>query len=425
MPGGSTTGRRSGRRGRSSILYALNAYPDYRLLFYTTVATNGAFWMWNMAVGWLALLLTNSAFFVGLTGFLAGIPVLLFTLPAGAVIDRVDRRRVLLAAQLAVTVVSCVVVALLLLGQLRPWELLLAAFANGSAMSFVFPTRNALIANLVPAEDLGNAVGLNATGQNLARIAGPTLAGPLLSAVGLSATFFICMTVQLLAMTFTLRLPRVSPSPAARRSLLAGINEGLTVIRRSSYLTGMMILAFVPAMFLQPYQNFLPVFARDVFGIGTTGLGVLMAANGIGAVIGSLLVAGSRRLTGRTDALLWSTVLLGVSVVVFALSGWAPLAGALIFLVGLLSSFYSALNNFHIQMGVEDQVRGRVLSVYFLSWGVLPVGTLPVGAVAEAYGAPAATAWMAAIGLALIALTALFFPSLRRGTASDLQPSAL
>lgn len=419
--------RRAGAaEGQQSILHALTAYPAYRLLFSTTVATNAAFWMWNMATGWLALVLTDSAFFVGLASFLAGIPILLFALPAGTLIDRADRRKVLLAAQIAVAVVSSIVVLLLLLDLLEPWHLLVAVFLNGTAMSFVFPTRNALIANLVPPADLGNAVGLNATGQNLARIAGPTLAGPLLAAVGISATFVICTLVQILALTFTLRLPAVPPAPSGSRpSLLGGIAEGLTVIRRSSYLTGMMILAFVPTMFLLPYQNFLPVFARDVLEIGSGGLGVLLAVNGVGAVIGSLAVAGSRRLTRRADALLWSTILLGLSVIAFAASGSAPLAGLMILLAGLLSSFYSALNNYHIQMGVDDRVRGRVLSVYFLSWGVLPVGTLPLGAAADAYGAPAAVGVMAAIGLALIALAALYFPVLRRAGQADFQPDAL
>jgi predicted MFS family arabinose efflux permease len=150
-----------------------------------------------------------------------------------------------------------------------------------------------------------------------------------------------------------------------------------------------------------------------------------MAVNGIGAVIGSLLVAGSRRLTRRSDALLWSTILLGLSVVAFAAAGAPLVAGLVIFVAGLLSSFYSALNNFHIQMGVDDRVRGRVLSVYFLSWGVMPLGTLPVGAAADIYGAPLAVGVMALVGLALIVLTALRFPVLRRAGEADLQPSTL
>jgi predicted MFS family arabinose efflux permease len=225
-------------------------------------------------------------------------------------------------------------------------------------------------------------------------------------------------------------MPPVPPAPSAaqsvaRRSLLAGIGEGLSVIRRSSYLSGMMFLAFVPTFFLLQYTGFLPVFARDVLDIGSTGLGLLMAINGIGAVVGSLAVAGSRWLTRRSDALLWATVLLALAVIAFAGAGVPLLAGLTIFFAGLLNAIYSALTNVHLQMGVDDRVRGRVLSVYFLSWGVQPLGTLPLGAAIDAYGAPLAIGVTALGGLALIAVTAVLFPVLRRSGGPDLQPSTL
>ncbi len=413
-----------GDAGRAGVWHSYQAYPGFRVLFHSTLGTNCAFWMWSVASGWLALLLTDSAFFVGLTSFLGGIPMLLFSLPAGVLIDRMDRRAVLLAAQGAVTVVAGVVAVLLFLDALDPWHLLVAAFCSGAAMAFVFPTRNALVANLVPLRDLANAVALNAAGQNAPRVVGPALAGPLIALVGVGQTILLCALIQLVTIAITARLPRAVPaSTAARRTLRASLLEGLAAIRRSEYLTGLMVLAAVPTMLLMPYQSLLPVFAAEVLRIGSGGLGALMAANGLGAVIGSLLVAGSSRLVQVPALLCWAAAAFGALVLLFALTPWVPLATVLIFLSGVASAVYMALNNTAIQLSVDDAVRGRVLSVYLLTWGLLPIGTLPAGAVAEAYGVSTAVAGMAALALALIALAALRFPSLRRAAERSTAPS--
>lgn len=416
--------RATGARGAGGILresdaasvwHSFRVYPGFRTLFYSTLATNSAFWMWNIAAGWLALILTDSPFFVGLTGFLGGIPMLVFALPGGVLVDRFDRRRILLAAQAAVLVIATTVSVLLLSDRLQPWHLLAAAFANGAAMSFVFPTRNALVANLVPSRHLANAVALNAAGQNSTRVIGPALAGPMIAALGITGTFLACAAVQALAMLVTTRLPSAAPGPsAARRTLWGSLTEGLVVIWRSEYLTGLVILAAVPTMFLLPYSNLLPVFARDEMGIGATGLGVLMASNGLGAVAGSLLVAGWRRLVEQPGVLIWSAGGFGLVVLAFALTPNPLLAGVLIFVAGVISAVYMAINNTKIQLSVDDSVRGRVLGVYLLTWGLLPVGTLPAGAVADVYGAPAAVAGMSVLALTLIALSAARFPSLLR-----------
>lgn len=403
----------------TSLLHSLRAYPGFRSLFNSTLATNGAFWMWMMASGWLALDLTDSAFFVGLTGFLGGIPMLIFTLPAGVMIDRHDRRRILVIAQAVVAAIMVAVVVLLFLNLMMPWHLLLASFGTGTAMSFVFPSRNALVANMVPAKDLANAVALNSAGQNAPRVVGPALAGPLIAAVGLPFTFLFCLVIQLVAILATSRLPSALPVVSSvRRTMLGSIGDGLLVIRRNRFLTGVFILAVVPTMFLMPYTNLLPVFARDVFGIGSAGLGFMMAANGLGGVLGALLVAGSRWINNRPGVLVWAAVGFGLAVLGFSVTPSAWPAIIMIFMAGLISAVYMAVNNTQIQLNVDDSVRGRVLSVYLFTWGLLPLGVLPAGIVAGWYGAPAAIFTMAAVGLALVLLTAARFPSLRGAVAS-------
>lgn len=402
-----------------SLLHSLRQYPGFRTLFHSTLATNGAFWMWMMASGWLALDLTDSAFFVGVTGFLSGIPMLLFTLPAGVMIDRYERRRILVIAQAVVALIMTSVVLLLFLHRMHPWHLLVASFGTGTAMSFVFPSRNALVANLVPAKDLANAVALNSAGQNAPRVVGPALAGPLIAALGLPITFLVCLIVQFVAIGITFRLPATLPIVSSvRRTMLGSIGDGLLVIRRNRFLTGVFILAVIPTMFLMPYTNLLPVFARDVFGIGSLGLGLMMAANGLGGVLGSLLVAGSRWINSRPGVLIWTAVGFGASVLAFAVTPAPAPAIVLIFMAGLISAIYMAVNNTQIQLSVDDSVRGRVLSVYLFTWGLLPLGVLPAGAIASRFGAPTAISIMVSVGLVLILFTAARFPSLRGASTS-------
>lgn len=226
-------------------------------------------------------------------------------------------------------------------------------------------------------------------------------------------------------MLITLRLPSAPPSPsAARRSLWGSLVEGLAVIWRSEYLTGLIILAAVPTMLVLPYSNLLPVFAEHELKIGASGLGLLMSLNGLGAVLGALAVAGWRKLTNMRGVMIWSSMGFAVVVLLFAYTTVTLLAGVLMFLAGAVSAIYMAVNNTKIQLSVDDSVRGRVLGVYLLTWGLLPVGTLPAGALADRHGAPAAVAGMSILALVLIVLTVLRFRALYREDVAPVEVGA-
>lgn len=408
-------------RPKAGITHSLVAYPAFRVLFLTTVTTNAAFWMWHLVTGWLALVLTDSPFVVGLTGFLGGIPMLLVSLPAGVVIDRVDRRRVLVAAQVSVTLVVALVALLLWRGWLTVYHLLAGVFLGGTAMSFVFPTRNALVADLVERRDLANAVALNSAGQNAPRVIGPALAGPLVGAIGITATLALCALLHLLALTISWRLPSRPPSRQPR-PLLASLAEGLGVIRRDEYLLALLALAALPTMLIMPYMNLLPVFARDELGLASGGLGLLMALSGLGGLAGALTVAAFKVLGESTRVLLLSLFGFGLTVLAFAHAPVVWLAAPFLLASGFLSSVYMAANNTLLQMHVDDAVRGRVLSVYLLTWGLLPLGALPAGAIADVWGAPVAVTALTVVALAAVAVTALRFPVLRTGLPTPQHP---
>ena len=199
------------------MLHSLRVYPAFRLLLLGTLATNSAFWMYQVSVGWLALELTDSPLFVGLAGFAGGIPLLVVSLPAGVVIDRFDRRTVLLASQCGVLAVAAAFALLVGADQVAPWSLLLLATANGIVMTFVFPVRTTIVPTLVARADLANAIALNAAGQNATRVVGPSLAGVLIAVVGIAGTFAVAAALQILALAATSRLPaRTAAAETAR-----------------------------------------------------------------------------------------------------------------------------------------------------------------------------------------------------------------
>jgi MFS family permease len=398
----------------TGMLHSLETYRPFRLLFTGTLATNSAFWMYQIAVGWLALQTTDSPFFVGLTGFAGGIPLLFLALPAGVVIDRVDRRTVLMAAQVGVMTVAGLFALLVGTGLIRPWSILLLAFLYGIVMSFVFPTRNAIVPDLVDRSDLANAVALNAAGQNATRVVGPSLAGLLIALIGISGTFAIAAAMQILALYWTSQLPANGPATTSRGSnLRTSLLVGLRVVAKDPFLIGLILLASSTTVLVMPYINLMPVFARDVMGLGSSGLGVLMASSGLGSVSGALAVARYRRLATWPGIQIITAGGFAGLVLLFAITPSFLMATLLLFIAGLMSAAYMAINQTVLQLKCDDDVRGRVLSIYLLTWGMLPLGQLPLGALADRIGAPTATAIACTIALGFIGLMALRFPALR------------
>jgi predicted MFS family arabinose efflux permease len=280
-------------------------------------------------------------------------------------------------------------------------------------MAFVFPTRHAIIGRLVEPRHLANAIALNSAGQNATRVFGPALAGVLIALLDTGGTFAFAAALQVLALASSLQLPSVRPrQPGGRGSALASVTEGLVYVRRDPALLGTIALATIGTMLIMPYINLMPVFVRDELGYGSTGLGILMTGIGIGAVVGALAVAARRELTsGIAQVLLiaaWATF-----VVAFAWTPWVVPAGLLLAVTGALSAGFLATNQTILQLRADDEIRGRVLAVNQITWGLLPLGQLPIGLLADIIGAPAATSLACVLALAIIALTVARIPALR------------
>jgi MFS family permease len=396
------------------MLHSIQAYSDFRTLLLGTLATNTAFWMYQVAVGWLALQMTDSAGFVGLTGFASGIPMLILSIPAGIILDRYDRRQVLKLAQTGVMTGATLFAILVAFDALQEWSLLLLAGFHGTAMAFIFPTRNTIVPSLVGKGDLVNAVALNSAVQNATRVIGPSLAGIFLAIFGAAGTFAIAAILQIAALVSTAHLPEsaAGQNHRAARSR-GGVLHGLRIVRRDQLMFATVLLGFTANILVMPYLNMMPVFAQDL-DMGSSGLGLLLTSAGVGTVTGSLLLAqlGARLASPRAQIV--TSLAFGLFVMLFALSSSEILAFVLLFLAGFSSATFLAINQTAVQLRVNDEDRGRVMSVYMLTWGMLPFGQLAVGGLADQVGGSLAMALACVASFLCIIVVAMKFPVLWR-----------
>ncbi len=401
------------RPGAGRLFAALVRYRDYRLLWASSVLTQIAQWMLQVSLGWLMLELTDSPFWVGLNGFASGIPFLVVSIPAGALIDRLDRRTLLVACQASALAIGLALAILATLGLAQPWHLLLGAFLNGAALAVNNATRQTLVPTFVPREGLQNAIALLSAGMNVTRVVGPSLAGPLIAALGSGGALFAQVGCLAIALVNTLQLPSARSSTRAGIPFLKNLAEGIDYVRRSETLVGLMLLAAVPTILVFPYIQLLPVYARDILAVGASGLGLLYTAGGLGALTGSLFVAGFQRIERKGRFILATTFVYGLVIIVFAYSTWLPLSLLMLLCGGLLGSSYMSITNTLLHLNVRDEVRGRVMGIYMMSWGFMPLGALPMGFVGDRIGVPHAVALGAVLSSLATLTVAARIPTLR------------
>jgi MFS family permease len=374
--------------------------------------SNIAWTMSTVATGYAAFILTGSATVLGLVSVAMGVPMLLFSLVGGVVADRLPRRTVLIATQSAFGLATAAVTVLALSEQLAVWHLVGFTFVQGAAVSFNMPSRQAYIAELVGPRLLRSAVALNNAGLNFCRIAGPAIAGAMLAvpAIGVGGVF-LSMTVMYAAVLVSLfRLPTVKDASAPREAGgWAQLVEGLQYIRSSPVLLALLGLAFVPLFFGMPYQMLMPVFAERVFDVGAAGLGMLMAAAGVGALAGSLFVAAVTHHARPAMFQLALGVAFGLGLVGFALAPVFALAVACLMVVGFASASYTALNNTLLLSNTEPRLYGRVMSIYMFTFAVMPLGTMPAAWLADHIGGRATVAAGGLIVAAAVVAVALLY----------------
>ncbi|MCS6880802.1 MAG: MFS transporter [Oscillochloridaceae bacterium] len=390
-------------------------HRNYRLFFAGQLISLTGTWMQSVAQGWLVLRLSNSPAMLGLVAAATSLPVLLLSLPAGALADRVSKRRLLLICQAVAMALAMVLAGLTLTERIEVWHVVALAALLGAVTAFEGPTRQAFTVEMVGREDLLNAIALNSSIFNAARTVGPAVAGVVVALIGegpafaLNAASFVFVIASLLLM----RLPAFQPPGGVRQG--GQLREGLRYIQNEPRVRALLLQAAAISFFCFTYIPLLPVFARDILHVGASGLGMLSATSGLGALTAALMLAQFGDAMPRGRLLRIAALAQPLLLIAFSASRWMPLSLLLIGLTGWAGVTTMALTNTLIQAIVPDRLRGRVMSVFtLLLMGLSPMSGMLAGSIAQMAGSvPLVVAGSALAGWLMVAMIALRAPFLR------------
>jgi len=362
---------------------------DFRWYWIGMLASYNGMQMQMVARGWLVYTMTDSPFALGLVSAGFGLPLLLLSLHSGALADRLIKRNMILYNRLGMGVVSLVITILIVIDSIAIWHLVVASVLSGMFLAFYLPARQAFVRELVGEEVLLNAIAMNSMAMNICRVVSPALAGVLLKVIGIPGVYWIVSVSAALVVFSLLMIPPGEINLEKKgKPLLKDVKEGIRFVFSNKIMLILMLLAFVPFMTGMSYQMLLPVFAKSVFNAGETGLGLLMSATGIGALTGSTVLASMGDIRRKGFFTILSGLSFGIFMILFGMSNTLTLAFIFLLLVGIGSSVFMALNMTLVMSQAPEEMVGRVMSIYMMTFGLMPVATLPAGALAEVIGAP-------------------------------------
>lgn len=347
-------------------------------------------WIQTVSQSWLVFELTNSAFLLGVVGFLSAIPVFLLSLFAGVLADRANKRKILIFTQSAFMLLAFILATLTQVRLITAAQIMFIALLNGVVMAFDAPSRQAVVVELVGRKHLLNAIALNSVAFNASRIVGPALAGILIAAIGMAGCFYV-NGFSFLAMLAALLLIKNNYVGAKtnKNSALVDIKNGLKQVLGNRLIKALVAMVAVSSFFGIPYIILMPIFARDILHSGVKGMGILMSANGLGALFAGLILArlGDFKYKGRL--LIFSSLLFSLTLACFALSKSYILSLLMLVFIGGSSVMAISLINTLLQTIITDEYRGRVMSVFMFTFaGMMPFGNLLAGSLSQAIGAP-------------------------------------
>jgi len=360
---------------------------NYRWYWASSVSSFFGFQMQLVARGWLIYDMTSSPLLLGIVTAAWAVPTLIIGPFGGVIADRVEKRNLIVINQIVTVIITLAVTILIVTDAIQIWHLLTASILSGVVFSFNLPARQAIVPELVGEKKLMNAIALFSSGMNATKIVGPALAGILVGIIGIPGVYMIvtaCYVGTVLAML------KVPPTGIiVRKGKTSVRNEilyGFRYVRQRSLIRVLLTLELIVNFLGWPYMMLMPVFARDVFGRGASGLGLLMSATGIGALIGSLGLAYLSDFKRRGLLLLGLFFVFGVGLILFSNCETFNLALFFLLIVGMTATASFALNNTLILGNIDHEVRGRVMSIYMMTWTAEAIGVLPLGALAEAKG---------------------------------------
>lgn len=390
-------------------------HTDYRYLWIGTVFMSAGQWIQQVTLGWLIYDLTGSSVLLGMLNGLRALPFLIASPIAGVVADRTNRKKVLVFSQYVLLIATVMMGSLVAVGFVRVWQVFAFTLITSLAWSFVDPVRQSMVPTLVPKEDLMNAIALNSAAFNMTKVIGPSIGGLLIALFGASGNFFVqgAAYAGVLLSIYWMTVPANS-TDARRSSALANLKEGLMYVWSNPTVFALMTSALIPRIIAVPYQTLMPVFQKDVLKVGPEGLGILLAAPGLGACLaGFALATLSSRIHRQGTVLIVSLIALGVGMNIFAWTTNFTLALIVLVAIGACQIFYMATTNTMLQVIVPDHLRGRVMSIYMLDRGLMPIGALGAGISAHWVGAPLTVSYMGLIVVVLALLVAWRAPVVR------------
>jgi MFS family permease len=404
-------------RGIAFMLRALN-HKNYRLFFSGQSISLIGTWMTRIATSWLVYRLTGSALLLGVVGFAGQIPSFILAPFAGVLVDRWNRHRLLVVTQVLALLQSLAMALLALTGLIKIWQVIVLSVFQGLINAFDMPARQAFVVEMVDKrDDLANAIALNSSMVNAARLLGPSIGGVIIAAVGegwcfmIDAISYLAVIASLLAMSITPRMLQ----PTNDANIFQQLREGWIYAARFAPIRNLLVLLALVSLVGMPYTVLMPVFANEVLHGGPNTLGLLMAASGVGALVGAMFLAARRSVLGLGKFIPLAAAAFGAGLIAFSFSRVLWVSLTLMIVTGLGFMVQMAASNTVLQTIVDEDKRGRVMSFYTMAFmGTAPFGSLLAGSVAERIGAPH-TLLFGGIGCILGALWfAQSLPALRR-----------
>lgn len=355
----------------------------------------------------------NSPLALGIVNLAVAVPMLLISPFGGVLADRVERRKLIMGGQTALIVSEVVILVLLVTNMLAFWHLLAMTVVMGSVFPFIMPARQAIVADIVGRRGIQNAMALQMGAMNAGRVVAPALSGFIIYLAGTETAYAFAVALYgaaLLSMTQV--IPSSPPKRLTATTVLGDIAYGMKYVARDAPVRVLMLLSVLTMLLAMPFQSLLPVFSEDVWDVGPRGLGILHAAAGAGGLIGSVIVTIWGETPNKLRLMMTSLMAFGGTLLLFAISPWFALGVAFVLIADIFASMFQTMNGSTIQVLIPNEVRGRVMSLMMMSFGLTPLGTLPIAAVAEGYGAPVAVGGacvlMMVMGLLFYALSKSF-----------------
>jgi len=383
----------------------------FRFLWFGMLFSMSAMQINIVARSWLAYDITGSAFMLGVVAAARSLPQLMLAPVGGVAADRFDKRRLLIGSQVTLTLLALGNAVLVHMGIIEIWHLFVIGIVQGITHPFTMPTRTALVPHLVSDRQIPNALALDSTGRNLNRVTAPALAG-ILIAIDPTLAFY-AIAVGYAAATLTLiGLPSGFRGEALKGGALSEIAVGFKYIGAHKSILALMLLSFAIVILGMPFQQLLPVFQKEVLDVGPRALGLMFTAVGLGAIVGSLLAAYLSERPDKSRMQFAAGLLFGLSLTAFALSGSYFLSLGLLVIVGFASQGYLTINRILVMQNTERHLYGRVMSIYMMTWSLVPAVVLPIGIIVDRVGVSATVATSGILLVTVLVAAAVTFPKI-------------